>query len=84
MNEKFPDYVYCWMGEDERGSGEVGIKQGFVPAGYIPLVSIDSEKIRKYKPQLQAQAARYGKKIYLVRYKVDFIVDRTNEGEPLL
>lgn len=78
---KFPRHVYAWMGMDEHGSGEVGIKQGHVPAGYIPLVSVDADKVRKYKPQLQAQAARYGRKIYLVRYTVEEVLEATMEGE---
>lgn len=76
-----PEYLYAWMGMDEFGSGEVGIKQGQSPAGYIPLVSKDREKVERLKPQMQAQAKRYGMKIYLVRYRVDEIVDVTQEGE---
>jgi hypothetical protein len=41
--------LYAWLGEDEHGSGVVGIKQALVPAGYIPLVAKDEFKIdREY------------------------------------
>lgn len=62
--------LYAWMGEDEHGSGEIGIKQGLVPAGLIPLVSIDAQKIsRDYIiNNLQRQADMYGKTIRLCKY----------------
>ena len=31
--------LYAWVGEDELGSGEMGIKQAIVPAGNVPLVA---------------------------------------------
>lgn len=36
-----PLAIYAWVGEDEYGSGKVGIKQGMVPAGIIPLAAMD-------------------------------------------
>ena len=36
-----PLTIYAWVGEDEYGSGRVGLKQGVVPAGIIPLVAMD-------------------------------------------
>lgn len=62
--------LYAWIGEDELGSGEVGIKQGRVPAGFIPLVSIHDFKISRENivEQLQAQANFYGKTIRLCKF----------------
>lgn len=31
--------LYAWVGEDELGSGEVGLKQALVPAGFIALIT---------------------------------------------
>jgi len=63
--------LYAWLGEDEHGSGVVGIKQALVPAGYIPLVAKDEFKIdREYiQEALQAQANTYGKTIRLCKFK---------------
>jgi len=76
--------LYAWMGEDELGSGEIGIKQAQVPAGYIPLVAIKPEKIAAeyIKEQLLKQAVTYGKKIYLVRFKFSEIVETLNPTVP--
>ena len=67
-----PD-IYAWVGEDELGSGEIGIKQAYCPAGLIPLVSTNLEKISSasIKEQLQFQADKYGKEIRLVRYSAE-------------
>jgi hypothetical protein len=32
--------LFVWLGEDEEGSGEIGLKQALVPARLIPMVSI--------------------------------------------
>ena len=37
--------LYAWVGEDECGSGEIGIKQARVPAGMIPIVSTKLNKV---------------------------------------
>lgn len=73
--EKF--VAYAWIGEDELGSGVVGLKQGFTAAGLIPLVSIDFDKIDRldFHEQLQAQANAYGKTIRLV--ELGFVRDMT-------
>ncbi len=47
---------YAWIGEDEYGSGEVGIKGGLTKAGYIPLVSIHRRKLESEDLVAQAQA----------------------------
>ena len=36
--KKLEDHsILAWVGEDEHGSGVIGIKQAQVPAGFIPL-----------------------------------------------
>lgn len=76
-----PD-LYAWMGQDELGSGQVGIKQGACPAGFIPLVAVDRDKhkLLKLKLQMEEQARYFGKRISLVRYHVLSISDFTEAG----
>lgn len=64
------DELFAWIGEDEFGSGEVGLKQAVVPAGYIPLVSMKRDGIERpvVLQQLQHQADTHGKTIRLARY----------------
>ena len=70
-----PD-LFAWMGEDEFGSGEVGIKQGFTPCGLIPLVLVSQEKIGQPKiaEQMQVQSKAYGKTIRLIRFVAQEVV----------
>jgi hypothetical protein len=74
--------LFAWVGEDELGSGEVGLKQGHVPAGLVPLAAIKAheQKMRRLKPQLEHQAKRWGKRIYLCRFTFVEIVDSTEAG----
>jgi len=62
--------LYAWLGEDEFGSGVVGLKQALVPAGMIPLVAVDNSKIdQEYIRQaMQAQANAYGKTIRFCKF----------------
>jgi hypothetical protein len=60
--------LYAWIGEDELGSGEIGIKQSQVPAGMIPMVAIKRQKMERHWPAAEQQAATYGKRIHLCRY----------------
>lgn len=62
--------LFAWIGEDELGSGEIGLKQAYCPAGYIPLVAVSRAKMEQsyLVDQMNAQAARYGKKIRLARF----------------
>lgn len=64
--------LYAWIGEDESGSGVVGLKQGIVPAGCIALVAIDRQKIdvEYIRVQLQAQANASGKPIMLAEFEL--------------
>lgn len=66
-----PPELFAWVGEDELGSGEVGLKQGLTPAGMIALVATKQEKMTQdyLVTQLRAQVARWGKPITLVRYQ---------------
>lgn len=68
--------LFAWVGEDEFGSGEVGLKQALVPAGMVPLVATTLEKINR--PYLQEammlQSAKYGKPIRLVRFEMAEVV----------
>jgi len=69
MSDESPD-LFAWIGRDEFGSGEVGLKRGRVPAGDIPLVATRREKMDRpaLLAQLQAQADDYNVEIRLVRY----------------
>lgn len=76
--------LYAWVGEDELGSRRIGLKQGLVPAGYIPLVTMDydARKIMRGEIRLglEQQAKTYGKKIRLVRFKFDAVIEETEAG----
>lgn len=71
--------LYAWVGEDELGSGEIGLKQGLVPAGYIPLVATKRSKIDRHEIEraLQNQANEFGKKISLCRFVFAGVVKQT-------
>jgi hypothetical protein len=69
--------LYAWVGEDELGSGAMGLKQGMVPAGCVPLVSIHYAKL--HTDDLMAQGRKivdeYGHARYLCRFVFDAVVD---------
>lgn len=69
--------LYAWIGEDEFGSGVVGLKQAVVPAGIVPLVAIDRTKIDRpeIRRQLQNQANVYGKPIRLAEFELTADLD---------
>lgn len=77
--------IVAWVGMDERGSGRVGIKQGQVPAGFIPLAAMDFDAHKLQRPelllQLEAQAATWGKRIRLVRFRAVEVVMETEHGQ---
>lgn len=64
--------LVAYVGQDELGSGIVGLKQALVPAGLIPLVAIESDSVKLTRgyviEQMQMPADAYGKAIRLVRY----------------
>jgi hypothetical protein len=76
--------LYAWVGEDEFGSGVIGLKQGRVPAGFVPLVVMDYDlyKIERdyLRSQMECQAKQYGKKIRLVRFAFAEVIAET-EGQ---
>jgi hypothetical protein len=47
--------LYAWIGEDEFGSGEIGLKRGLVPAGIIPLVTMDYDLHKLERPAVRSQ-----------------------------
>jgi hypothetical protein len=73
--------LYAWVGEDEMGSGRIGIKQALVPAGYIPLVTMDYDRHKIEGPSvrtaMELQAAAYKKRIRLVRFVFAEVVAET-------
>lgn len=71
--------LYAWIGEDELGSGEIGLKQGTVPAGCIPLVAVDPLKMVRLRGQMEQQARVYGKRIRLCRFSfVEVLIETVN------
>jgi hypothetical protein len=77
--------LFAWLGEDEHGSTVIGLKQGLVPAGMIPLVAVDCLKVSRggLLSAMNKQASDYGKKIYLCRYRIEEVIYTTVEGEAL-
>ena len=73
--------LWAWVGEDELGSGETGLKQGYCAAGFIPLVAVRRGKIEKFFPQMEAQAKRYGKRIRLCQFRFVEVVRTTEYGQ---
>ena len=62
--------VYAYMGKDELGSGEIGLKQGLTPAGMIPLVSMHRAKLEhpNLLDQMRHQVDLSSQAIMLVRF----------------
>jgi hypothetical protein len=73
---------YAWVGEDELGSGEVGIKRAFLNGQYMALVDTNPKKVDRldFYLGLNAQAEKYGKKIRLVRFVAAEVVAETIPG----
>ena len=82
MSESIKDIeLWAWLGEDEFGTGEIGIKQAQVPAGIVPMVAVRRDRMEKYFHHAEAQAKRYGKKIRLCRFKFVEVVRETECGQ---
>ncbi len=62
--------LYAWLGEDELGSGEVGLKQAYCAAGLVPLVATSQTKMEQkfLLEQLKEQADAYGKTVTLCKF----------------
>jgi hypothetical protein len=75
--------LYAWVGEDELGSGRIGLKQGLVPAGMIPLVAMDYhlDKLARLLPQMENQAATSGRKIRLYKFVATEVAAETKAGK---
>lgn len=73
--------LYAWLGEDELGSGEVGLKQARCPAGCIPMVAVKKGKMQQgyIRDQMDSQGKLYHKKISLCRFKFDGVVEEVGE-----
>jgi len=67
--------LFAWVGEDEMGSGEFGLKQGLTQLGLIPLVACKEGKIDQLTliEQLKNQAKLFKKTIRLAKFKFDSI-----------
>jgi hypothetical protein len=68
--------LFAYLGEDELGSGEIGLKRGRVPAGMIALVALDPSKLTRTElvDQLRLQADRFGKPIAPCRFALAEVV----------
>lgn len=75
--------LYAWIGEDEFKAGSIGLKQGLVPAGLIPMVSVSKEKLDKYWQQAEDQARIYGRRIYLAKFSLVEILEETKSVETI-
>jgi hypothetical protein len=77
--------LYAWVGEDELGSGRIGLKQGRVPAGFIPLVTMDYDRHKieraQVREQMEMQSETYGKKVRLVKFVFAEVVAETKAGQ---
>jgi hypothetical protein len=78
--------LYAWVGEDEFGSGEVGLKQAMCPAGCVPMVAVRPSKMDQtyIKDQLQQQANQYGKTIRFCKFVFaeEIMTLEPEEGRP--
>jgi len=75
--------LYAWVGEDEWGSGELGIKQARVPAGMIPIVSTKLSKINQeyIKEAMDVQGKNFDKKIMLCKFKFEEVILEVGDTE---
>ena len=77
--------LYAWVGEDERGSGRIGLKQTMMAAGFIPLVTMDYDRFKIEREQvrrvMEMQSGLYGKKIRLVKFVFAEVVAETEAGQ---
>lgn len=65
--------VLAWVGEDELGSGKVGMKQIMTPKGVSALAAIAPGEWLKHEVvqnTMQHQANAYGKTIYLCKFQI--------------
>jgi hypothetical protein len=74
--------LFAWLGADELGSGEIGLKQALMPAGMMPLVAVKRYKMESAAivDAMQMQAEVYGKKIRLCRFVFSEVLVETPAG----
>jgi len=74
--------LYAWVGEDELGSGEIGLKQARCPAGLVPMVACQAGKMEQAYiiEALQQQASVFGKAIRLVKFRFEGVVQTLEPG----
>ena len=60
--------LYAWVGEDEYGSGEIGIKKIITSKGYEALASTKKKSMLTFKEPMKMQSEHYGKKIRLCKF----------------
>jgi len=74
--------LFAWLGADELGSGEIGLKQALMPAGRVPLVAVKRYKMESAAivDAMQMQAEVYGKKIRLCRFVFAEVLVETPAG----
>lgn len=74
--------LFAWLGMDELGSGEIGLKQAQVPAGMIPLVAVKRHKVESTQltEAMEMQAEVCGKKIRLCRFTLAEVIRETRCG----
>lgn len=75
--------LYAWLGEDEFGSGEIGLKQAAVPAGMVPMVATSEAKMNQgfIREAMDAQGKKFGKKIVLCRYRIEEVILEVGKTE---
>lgn len=78
MNDLSQIELFAWLGEDELGSGEIGIKSALCALGIIPMVAISRATMEKVRPNLELQSAVCGKKISLCRFVFKEVVNETH------
>ena len=71
--------LLAWIGEDEYGSGDVGLKQVMTKNGVTATAGVDKEDSwiisENLKTAMEMQSVMFGKTLYLVRYKLEEIVE---------
>lgn len=73
--------LFAMLGEDEFGVGGIGLKQAYAQAGVIPMVAVERGKVEQFWEQYETQAAKYGKRIHLVRFSFAEVLRSTKAGE---
>jgi len=75
--------LYAWIGEDEWGNGEIGIKQARVPAGIIPIVSTKLNKVNQNYiiEAMNIQGKNFDKKIMLCEFHFERVVLEVGDTE---